>query len=62
VLLDEKNNVCVVCMFVCDSENAYCVDDVDEEDSEKIIRRMSMQPIIFNIHYYHFLVSSCIWA
>jgi len=35
VLLDEKNNVCVVCMFVCDSENAYCVDDVDEEDSEK---------------------------
>jgi len=24
-------------MFVCDSENVYCVDDVDEEDSEKIL-------------------------
>ena len=35
VLKNEKNNVCVVCMFVCDSENAYCVDHVDEEDSEK---------------------------
>ena len=46
MLLDEKNNVCVVCMFVCDSENAYCVDDVDEEDSEKNIRRISMQSII----------------
>jgi len=61
VLLDEKKNVCVVCMFVCDSGNEYCVDDVDEEDSEKI-RRISMQSIFFNIHYYHFLVSSCIWA
>jgi len=28
----------------------------------KKIRRISMQSIIFNIHYYHFLVSSCIWA
>jgi len=46
VLLDEKNNVCVVCVFVCDSENAYCVDDVDEEDSEKKISRISMQSII----------------
>jgi len=63
MLMDEKNIVCLVCVYVCDSENVNlenCVNHVEEEDSENVIVLSLMQSISVNLFYYHFLVSSCI--